>query len=144
MTTVTTNPIGYLTVFDTTTLVNHTTQRALNQLGNTSIANILVYPLPSGGKVGYNGTANAVLTPGRAVQDITLTAGGEALSATLIAKVGKYGALTFAKLSSPSSTLTNNAYLESVQDITDWRTHDTAHIKIRVTFELLEDWTIVP
>jgi len=143
MTTVATNPVGYLTIFDTTTLINHTTKRATNQVGNTSIANILVYKLPNGTKVSYNGTADAKLTPGRATQDITLTAGGETLAATLIAKVGNYGALTFAKLSSASALLTNKAYLESVQDITEWRTHGTAHMRIRVTFELLEDWTIV-
>jgi hypothetical protein len=134
---------GYLTSFDGTTLINHTTLRALKAAVITPIPHLLIYTLPTGTRVNYNGTSDAVVTPGTASQDIFATSGGEAVFDALYAKLGNYsasgagGGLILTKLVGGTSTAT--AYLSSIEDMTG-RIHgpsgNTTMI-FTVTFELV-------
>ena len=137
---------GYLTSFDGTTLINHTTLCALKAADVSPTPHLLIYTLTTGARVNYNGTADAVVTPGTASQEIFATSGGEAVFNALYAKLGNYsasgagGGLVLTKFT--GGNLTATAYLYSVEDITD-RIHgptgDTTMI-MRVTFEMVTNF----
>ena len=132
------NTVGYLTAFDGTTLVNHSTLRATTVVGNTTTVHIKTYVLPNGTKVNYDAAADASTTPGKAIQEIHCDSGGGALYAALTAKLGFYGTLTLTKLA--TGALTCSAILEMVEDISLHPIHGTGYMKIRVTFELVSEW----
>ncbi len=136
------NTIGYLSAFDTTPLVDGMPGTALKALGyveNTSTVVIRTYVLPSGAKLNYDGGNDADVVPGKATQEILCVSGGAVLYAALAAKLGNYGSLTLTKIT--GGTLSANAILEMVQDITPFRTHGTAEMRISVTFELVSAWS---
>ena len=136
------NTIGYLTIFDTTTLVDHSNKRALDVVDNTSGVNAPVTILPNGTKVYYNGTSDATTTPGRARQRIINISAARTFYETLVGKLGNYGQLTLAETDHATNPTTHTCYaiLMSVRDITPiLRTRDKMWIEVE--FELLTDWT---
>ena len=133
------NTVGYLTAFDGTTLINHSTLRATGVVANTTTAHIRTYVLPNGTKVNYDGTADGAVTPGKATQRIYCVSGGATLYAALAGKLGYYGTLTLTKLA--TGTTTCSAILESAEDITQRVIHGTGYMEILVTFELVSEWS---
>lgn len=131
------NLIGYLTAFDGTTLINHSTLCAISVAQQASIVALRTYVLPNGTIVNYDGTSDAALTPGQISQEIMATSGGIALHDALAAKIGNYGTLTLTQLA--TGTVTANAILTSIEDISDSMARADA-MKISLTFQLVGDW----
>lgn len=136
------NTIGYLSLFDTTTLVDGapgTSLKAMGLVENTSTVHIKTYIIPTtGAKLNYDGISDSDVTTGKVTQEILCKSGGETLYAALAAKLGHYGVLTLTK--SAGGTLVANAVLEQVRDITPFKTHGTAEMRIAVTFDLVGTW----
>jgi len=133
---------GYLTSFDGTTLINHTTLCATSTAVVTSVPHVLVYRLPNGAKSTYDGTADAAIIPGQATQDFFATSGGETLFNTLQGKKGNYATnLTLTGLAGGSQTAT--AFLFTVEDTTPRLHGPTGNttMNLRVTFELVTNFT---
>ena len=130
--------LGYLITVDGTTIVNHTTLRAVNVVQNTATVNVPTYVLPSQVKVYYNGTADSTTTPGTMSQDIICTSGGIALYGTLSAKIGNYVTSVLSPLSGADLTNTGTVIM-AVDDITPQIKHD-GDVHIRVTIEVIGDW----
>ena len=132
------NNVGFLTLFDGTTLVNHSDQRATDVVDNTSGVNVPLVILPNGTKVYYNGTSDSTTTPGRAIQRFAEWSDGVSIYGTLVGKLGHIGTLTKTRLG--GTTYTCDAVLIGVRDVTPiLRTR--ANMIIEVEFELLTDWT---
>ena len=132
-----TNTVGYLSAFDGTTLVGGV-YKANDLVGNTTIAAVKTYVIPSSAKINYDGTADAAPTPGKASQRIYCPSAGETLFAALVAKMGHYGSLTLTK--SAGGTLTCLAILEMLEDVTPYETHGTAEMRILAGFDLITQW----
>ena len=136
--------LGYLTVFDTTTLINYTALKPMGIAKDTSKVAMRTYELPNGTKVNWDGTGDSIVTPGKATQEILATAGGMTLFNALTNKQGNYGVLTLTRLNSNPATvvtLTCNAVLDMVDDFYPQAAHDTAVMHLRVTFELISAWS---
>ena len=132
--------VGHIITVDGVTIVNHTTLRAKSIVQNAATSNILTYVIPTGVKVDYNSTTDGTTTPGTMSQEIICTSGGAALYGTLVAKLSHYVTTVFSPLTGADRTNTATR-LGSVEDITPGNVHGTAYMEIRVTVEIVGDWT---
>ena len=134
--------VGYILSFDGTVIVDivgATTLRAITTAQNGAVANALLYTLPNGTRINYNGTADATTTPGRMSQSIICTSGGPALYGTLVAKLGHYGTTVLSPLS--GADLSAASILVAVEDITPAKIARVNSMHIRITVEVVGDWT---
>ena len=104
---------------------------------------IRAYDLPNGTVVNWDGALNSSESLGKATQEIHCSSNGMTLFNKLLAKQDNYGILTLTRLNSNPATivtLTCNATLEYVENITSRQIHDTASMDIKVTFQLWSTW----
>lgn len=136
--------MGFLTVFDGLTISNYTTLKPTIIAVDTSKPALRMYMLPNGTKVNWNGIGDDDITPGQITQEIHCTSGGMSLFNNLKAKEGNYGVLTLTRMNSNPVTIvtmTCNANLVSVVDISPNPIHDTATMDLRMIFELWSVWS---
>lgn len=131
--------LGYLITVDGTTIVNHTTLKAISVVQNTASVQARTFVTPSGVKINYDGTANSDVTPGRMAQDILCTTGGIALYATLIGKLGNKVTSVLSPLSGADLTNTSTIIV-GVEDNTPQNVKRDGDVHIRVTIDITGDW----
>ena len=132
------NTVGYLITFDGTTMINHTTLKGASICQNGAVARPLVYSLPSGTIVNYDGTADSAVLPGIVEQEVFCTTGGPALYGTLAAKQGNYGTLVLSPLTGANVSVA--AILLTIEDISATPIERVTRMTFRVTFQTLATW----
>ena len=131
--------VGYLITIDGTTIINHSTLRAINTVQNAATTHLLTYVLPKGGKVNYDGTADSNTTPGRMSQEIICYSGGATLYGTLVGKLGNYVTSVLSPLTGADLTNTGTI-INAIDDLTPRKIHGTGVMHIRITIEVVGNW----
>ena len=132
--------VGYLTSFDGTTLVDHSTKRAVKFADVSYIVRDNVFVQPIGVKTNYDGTADSTVVPERASQLIYVTTGGGAFFATLAGKLGNYATnLTHVNVASSSTTAT--AIMTACRRVGPRDVNPNAVMMIYVEFNLITDFS---
>jgi hypothetical protein len=124
---------GFITSFDTTTIVNHTTQRGVGFANVNYTVNGRTYVLPNGTKANYDGTSDSVITPDSASQLFYVTTGAGAVLDALAAKTGFYGTLVHDDESW-------NAIMKQPKRVGPGDLSATATMIILVEFELVSEF----
>lgn len=106
-----TDYLGYISAFDTLTVVDNTTKKAKNLIAQTYTVAENLYTLPNGTVVNYDGTADTVVSPGKVTQRIAVSTPTAPTSAyafynSLIPKLGNRGTLTKTYVTTGSQTCT--------------------------------------
>ena len=131
--------VGYLITIDGTTIINHSTLRAINTVQNAATAYLRTFVIPSGTKINYDGTSDSNTTPGRMSQEIICYSGGATLYGTLVGKQANYVTSVLSPLTGADLTNTGTI-IAAVDDITPRKIHGTGVMHIRITIEVVGNW----
>jgi hypothetical protein len=123
---------GFITSFDGSTIVNHTTQCGVKFAEADYIVHNRTYVLPDGTKANYDGTADSALTANRASQLFFVTTGAAAILDGLAAKTGHYGTLVHDDQSW-------NAIMLQPKRVGPTDMSNTASMTILVEFDLISE-----
>jgi hypothetical protein len=131
--------LGYVTNFvGVGAIVNQTTRFATTYSTDGKIITPRIYKLPNGVKVHYDGTSDALESPGEVTQEFFDSQGQAGLIDTLRASLGKVGTITMTEADG-STTHTATAILVSVLDTTPVEGNRNK-IWCKCTWEILDDW----
>lgn len=137
--------LGYISIFDTLTLIDGTTKKAKNLIGQTYTVAENLYTLPNGTVVNYDGTADTVVSPGIVIQRIAASVPTSPTSTyafynSLISKLGNRGTLT--KTLVTTGTMTCTAILKDVK-ILEEGLPGLGYMVFDVTFACETTWVYV-
>jgi hypothetical protein len=136
----TTGFLGYVTNFSPVgAIVNGTTRLATTYSPEGKIITPRIWVQSNGVKVHYDGTNDALESPGHVTQEFFDTAGQAGLYDTLRANMGALGTLTMVEADDVTSH-TASAILVEVNDATPVQ-GTRAKIWCSCTWEILSDWT---
>jgi len=130
--------LGYISAFDGLTIVDGSTKKARNPVGDTDIARVLLSTLPNGTKLNYDGPYDSDLSPGSATQVMTISTAGTAFYDSLLAKKGNQGEVTKTLLSTGSVRCTG--ILSNVQILGD-SLPQIGHLVLAINFEFETSWS---
>jgi len=130
--------IGYISAFDGLTVVDGSTKKAKNPVGDTDIARVLLHTLPNGTILNYDGPYDSDTIPGGATQVMSISTAGATFYGTLLAKKGNQGEVTKTLLAGGSERCTG--ILANVQILGD-SVPQIGYLTLALNFSFETTWS---